>query len=173
MTATKITLRLALAVSAMLLTTCIWAQASPADSATGKINGATISIKYSSPSVKGRPIWNALVPYGKIWRAGANTATSFTTDKDIKVEGQTLPAGKYSLYALVNENEWTMIFNSQSGQWGITRAGETTDDPTKDVIKVKVKPVKSASMNERLVYVIDSKGFSLRWENLEVPVSIK
>ena len=173
---TMITKKLILLSTTLLLTTAIWAQggkASPADSAIGKINKATIIIRYSSPSVKGRKIWGELVPFNKVWRAGANSATTFETDKDITIEGQKLAAGKYSLYALVGENEWTIILNSQTGQWGITRAGETTEDPAKDVLRIKVKPKKSDAMNERLLYVINPKGFSLKWENLELPVSIK
>lgn len=158
----------------VLFTGTAWAQpASPAATATGTINGANLSIKYSSPSVKGRQIWGALVPYDKVWRAGANQATVFETDKDIRVEGKPLPAGKYSLYAIPGEKEWTIILNSQTGQWGITRQGETTEDPAKDVMRVIVKPAKSAAMYERLTYTINAKGFVLSWENLEVPVRIK
>jgi hypothetical protein len=162
-----------LSFAMLLMSTQIWSQASPAATATGKAGDAAITINYSSPSVKGRQIWGGLVPYDKVWRAGANQATIFQTDKDIKVGGKALPAGKYSLYALVGEKEWTIIFNSQTGQWGINRDGSTTEDPAKDVIRVTVKPVKSATMNERLVYTINSKGFVLSWENLDVPVSIK
>lgn len=140
---------------------------SPATTATGKAGGANVSINYSSPSVKGRKIWGDLVPYNQVWRAGANEATVFTTDKDITVEGKKLAAGKYSLFALPGQNEWQMIFNSQTGQWG------TQHDASKDVLTVTVKPVKAATMNERLLYDITAKGFSLKWENLEVPVSIK
>lgn len=147
---------------------------SPDATATGKVNGATITINYSSPAVKGRQIYGTnLVPYGKVWRAGANKATTFETDKDIKVEGKTLAAGKYSIYAIAGEKEWIIIFNSMTGQWGITRAGETTEDPAKDVLRVTVKPRKSDTMNERLVYTIGDKGVVLSWENLDVPISIK
>lgn len=175
MTTTSIARKLTLLSSALLMTTLIWAQKpSPDTVSTGQVNGANITINYSTPGVKGRTVWGGpMVPYGKVWRAGANTSTTFTTDKDLTVEGQKLPAGKYSLYILVEENAWTYIFNSQTGQWGITRAGETTEDPAKDVIRVKVKPAKTASFYERLAYVIDSKGFSLRWENLQGWVSIK
>src|SRR5882762_3699069 len=96
---------------------------SPPAMAIGKIGSAAITINYSSPSVKGRQIWGALVPYGKAWRAGANEATLFLTDKDIKVEGKSLPAGQYSLFAVPGEKEWSIIFNSQTGQWGIKRGG--------------------------------------------------
>src|ERR1043165_8960928 len=102
---------------------------SPPDSTTGQIGGATITINYSSPAVKGRKIWGELVPYGKVWRAGANQATTFETDKAIKIEGKELPAGKYSLFAQPGENEWQLIFNSETGQWGIKRTGEANFDP--------------------------------------------
>ncbi len=88
--------KLTLLTSALLLTIITWAQKpSPDTVSTGKVNGATITINYSTPGVKGRTIWGSnLVPYGKVWRAGANSATTFTTDKDLTIEGQKLPAGK-------------------------------------------------------------------------------
>jgi hypothetical protein len=145
-------------------------KASPAATATGTINGATVTINYSSPAVKGRTIWGTLVPYDKVWRAGANEATIFTTSKALTIQGKTIPAGKYSLYAIPGEKEWKIIFNSQTGQWGIKRDGSTTQDPTKDVAVVTVKPEKSMGMSERLTYTISGKGFQLNWENLTVPV---
>lgn len=148
-------------------------KASPAATATGKVGDATLTISYSSPAVKERKIWGGLVPYDKIWRAGANEATIFETDKPVKVEGKELPAGKYSLYVLPTEKMWTIIFNSQVGQWGITRAGLSTNDPTKDVLKVDVKPSESKTFNERLLYEVNAKGFSISWEKLTVPVKVK
>src|SRR2546421_2783873 len=174
-----ITRGLAFTLAGLFMSSMIWAQGdksnrpSPPATATGKVAGANITINYSSPAVKGRKIWGDLVPYDKVWRAGANEATIFTTDKDIKVEGKSLPAGKYSLYAIPGQKQWTIIFNSQTGQWGIQRNGETTEDPAKDVLRVNVKPVKSASSRERLGYEVNSKGFALLWENLKVPVSIR
>ena len=169
----KIIKGLTLSFALSLMTSLIFAQASPAATATGAIGAANLTIKYNSPSVKGRAIWGGLVPYDKVWRAGANTATSIETDKDLKVEGKALPAGKYSIYAIPGEKEWTIIFNSQTGQWGVKSATESSLDPTKDVLRVTVKSKKSATMNERLVYTINDKGFVLSWENLDVPVSIK
>jgi hypothetical protein len=165
-----------LAVSGIFIASTLWAQGgrpSPAATATGKVKGATITINYSSPGVKGRKIWGELVPYDKVWRAGANEATLFATDKDLKVEGKALPAGKYSLYAIPGEKEWTIIFNSVTGQWGINRDGTTTEDPAKDVLRVTVKQVTSPEFNERLIYMVDDNGFSLYWENLKVPISAK
>lgn len=169
----------ALLLAGVFMSSATWAQAdksqrpSPPATATGKVQGATITINYSSPSVKGRKIWGDLVPYDKVWRAGANEATLFETDKNINIEGKELAAGKYSLYAIPGEKGWTFIFNSATGQWGINRDGTTTEDPAKDVLRVTVTSKKSASFNEKLMYKVDDKGFSLLWENLEVPVSIK
>jgi hypothetical protein len=145
--------------------------ASPRDSVSAKVGGATISINYGSPSVKGRKIFGGLEPYGKLWRAGANQATTFTTDKDITIEGKKLPAGKYTFFAQPGESEWKIVFNSQVGQWGINGQGANAD-PAKNVLEATVK-AKTAPMTERLKYVITKTGFSLIWETTEVPVSIK
>ena len=171
--------KLALTVLALLLTTLIWSQddkskrPSPPATATGTVNGAVITIDYSSPGVKGRKIWGGLVPYDKVWRAGANEATLFTTSKDILVEGKKLPAGKYSLYAIPGEKEWVIIFNSKTGQWGVKDDESTTEEPANDVLRVTVKPEKSSAFSERMKFLIDGKGFALEWENLRVPVSVK
>lgn len=148
-------------------------RASPPATATGKVGNATITINYSSPAVKGRKVWGDLVPYDKAWRAGANEATTFTTDKDIKVEGQTLPAGSYSLFAIPGASQWQFVFNKQTGQWGIKRTGEANYDAANNALTVAVKPQTTADMTERLLYDVNGKGFVLKWENLEVPVRIK
>lgn len=145
--------------------------ASPPDSLVAKIAGANIKIKYSSPSVKGRKIFGGLEPYGKLWRAGANQATTFTTDKDITIEGKKLAAGTYTFFAMPGEKEWKVVFNSQVGQWGINGQGANAD-PAKNVLEATVK-AKTVPMTERLKYVATSTGFSLVWETTEVPVSIK
>jgi hypothetical protein len=155
----------------LLGTSVVIGQASPAATATGKVGEATITITYSSPSVKGREIWGGLVPYDKVWRAGANKATIFETDKDITLEGKKLPAGQYSFYALPGEKEWEIYLNSETGQWGVQRSGESTRNPEKDVLAVTVKSVKS-DMNESLVYEITENGVSLKWELLEIPLKI-
>jgi len=145
---------------------------SPAEKATGKIGNANVSIQYSSPSVRGRKIWGELVPYGKVWRAGANEATLLETDKDLMVEGKKLAAGKYSVYAIPGEQEWQIIFNTQTGQWGVERNGDTTRKPEKDALVVSVKP-HAAAMAENLKYQITGNGFSLLWDKLEIPVTVK
>lgn len=142
--------------------------ASPRDSVSGKIGKANVTINYGSPSVKGRVIWGDLVPYNKVWRAGANEATTFVTDQALQVEGKSLAAGSYGFFVIPGEKEWTIIFNKTPKQWGAYEYKEKDD-----ALRVTVKANKSASMNERLVYKITANGIVLAWENLEVPVSIK
>jgi len=166
---------IAIFVFALLASTVAWAQEpakgplpSPRDSVSSKVAGANIKIWYGSPSVKGRKIWGELVPYAKVWRAGANEATTFTTDKAIKVQGKMLPAGEYGFFVIPGEHQWTIIFNNVAKQWGAYKY-----EAGKDVLRVMVTPKRSAAAHERLVYLISSKGFMLDWENLEVPVAIK
>ena len=142
--------------------------ASPRDSVSGKIGKANISINYGSPSVKGRVIWGDLVPYGKVWRAGANEATTFTCDQSITVEGKTLPAGSYGFFVIPTENEWTIIFNKTVIQWGAYEYKEKAD-----ALRVMVKAKKTPVMSERLFYKVTASGIALLWESLEIPVSIK
>lgn len=146
---------------------------SPAATATGNVNGANITIAYSSPAVKGRKIWGELVPYDKIWRAGANEATLFKTDKNITVEGRSLAAGAYSIYAVPGKKSWKIIFNSETGQWGTSHEGVSTNNPAKDVLTVVVTPLKSRTSEERLKYAVTPKGMELIWENLIIPVTIR
>jgi hypothetical protein len=150
---------------------------SPPATAAGKVKGATISINYSSPSVKGRTIFGGLLPFGKPWRAGANEATIFTTDKAIEVEGKPLPAGKYSLFMTPGDKEWSIIFNSQTGQWGVNNSEAANFDPAKNVLVVTVKPKDLKDVQEKLIYTISDKefdrGFSMSWDKTKVFVSIK
>lgn len=141
---------------------------SPAAEAIGMIHGAAIKITYSSPSVKGREIWGDLVPYGKVWRTGANEATTFETDKDIKINGEKLAAGKYALFTIPGENEWTFLFNSEWDQWGAFKY-----DQSKDVLRVKAKSEMSAAFIEQMRIAIIEKMIVLSWENLVVSVEVK
>lgn len=146
---------------------------SPRDSVSGTIDGAAIKIAYGSPSVRGRKIWGGLVPYNKIWRTGANEKTIFETSKDLKIDGKTLPAGKYSLFTVPGEKEWKVIFNSDTEGWGIKHDGSANDDPAKDVLVVTVTPRKSKAFTERMKFVIGRHYFALVWDNIEVPVMVK
>ncbi|TRW24336.1 DUF2911 domain-containing protein [Flavobacterium zepuense] len=169
----KLASKIAILFMAVLTTSLATAQekkpASPPATATGKIGGANISIKYNSPFVKGRTIWGELVPYGKVWRAGANDATTFTTDKAIKVEGKDLPAGTYAFFVQPEKDGTaTVIFNKEAKQWGSYDYKDA-----QDALRVKVKTKKSAKMNESLVYTVNKGDVTLSWENLDIPVAIK
>ena len=143
--------------------------ASPPATATGKIKDATITINYASPAVKGRTIWGGLEKYDVVWRAGANEATTFETDKNLKIEGKNLPAGKYSFFLLPRASgTWTAIFNKEPKQWGAMKYEEAKDELRVDV---KVKALKETQ--ERLVYKINKGGFVLEWDKVAVPVSVK
>ncbi|WP_026951650.1 DUF2911 domain-containing protein [Algoriphagus mannitolivorans] len=134
-------------------------KASPAKTAEGTAGGSKITINYSSPAVKGRMIWGDLVPLGQVWRAGANEATTFTTSKDILIEGQKLPAGTYSFFIIPNEGTSTMIFNKVAQQWGAFNY-----DSKEDQLRVNVPSQQTSNMEERLVYEVKPDRFEIRWE---------
>jgi hypothetical protein len=135
---------------------------------SGKINGATITINYGSPSVRAREIWGKLVPFNQVWRAGANDATTFETDKELTVEGSKLPAGKYSFFVIPNEKECVIIFNKEAKQWGAYKYDEKQDQ-----LRVTVKQKVAKSKAEKLVYAIDKNTVSLSWDNWIIPISVK
>ena len=141
---------------------------SPAETATGKINGATITINYGSPSVKGREIWGKLVPFDKVWRAGANEATTFETDKEITVEGLKLPAGKYSFFVIPGGKECTIIFNKVAKQWGAYDYKEKEDQ-----LRVKVSPKATTEVTEKMLFVIAKESVSLNWEKWNIEFKLK
>lgn len=161
-------------VAAMTISVNAFAQeakktASPPATATGKIKDATITIAYSSPSVKGRTIWGGLEAYDKVWRAGANEATTFETDKNITVQGKPLPAGKYSFFLIPKASgTWTAIFNKEPKQWGAYKYEEA-----KDALRVDVKTKALQTTQENLVYKVNSNGFTMDWDKISVPVEIK
>lgn len=138
------------------------------EKASGTINSATIEINYSSPSVRGRKIWGELVPFGEVWRAGANEATTFDTNKDITIEGLKLPAGKYSFFIIPNEKECIIIFNKEVKQWGAYKYKEKEDQ-----LRVTVKPLVSSSNVEKLVYTINSDSIILSWDNWNIGLNVK
>ncbi len=166
---------LTLAAATLLLPFVLKAQShqlSPHDTVTAKVAGADLKIIYGSPAVKGRTLGTDIAPYDKAWRAGADEATLFTTSKDIMVQGKKLPAGTYSVFIIPGKASWTYIFNSQTGQWGIKRGGLANYEESKNVLTVTAKP-KPAEMTERLRYEFYKNGLSLRWDKIDVPLTIK
>jgi len=135
-------------------------------------SGATITIDYSAPSVKGRKIGSDVEPkQGQVWRAGANEATVFEVNKNVTVEGKPLPAGKYAFFTLDNgDGTWTLIFNKTWKTWG---AYDYEKNKGADALKVNVKPGKGA-FTEKLTYKIDKSGkVSLLWGDLDVAFNVK
>lgn len=156
---------------ALLIVNFINAQDKPTSTkevVTGKINGATITINYGSPSVKGREIWGKLVPFNQVWRAGANDATTFETDKEVTIEGSKLPAGRYSFFVIPNEKECVIIFNKEAKQWGAYKYKEKEDQ-----LRVTVKQKVAKTKAEKLVYLIEKNTVSLNWDNWTIPFSVK
>lgn len=136
---------------------------SPPAEAHAVIGDRQVDVHYSSPAVKGRTIWGSLVPYGKVWRTGANEATVFQTSGDLVINGKVLPAGKYALFTIPGEKEWTVIFNSVWDQWGAYKY-----DSSKDVLRISARPEKSSAYNERLKFDIDDHVVAILWENMKV-----
>nr|WP_315253915.1 DUF2911 domain-containing protein [uncultured Flavobacterium sp.] len=142
---------------------------SPAETVSGKIKDATITINYGSPSVRGRKIWGELVPFDAVWRAGANDATTFETDKDLIIEGSKLPAGKYSFFVIPNEKECVIIFNKEAKQWGAYKY-----DEKKDQVRVKIAPkTKGISSVEKLSYAINPNNVILSWDTWNIGFKVK
>lgn len=155
-----------------------------------------VTITYSRPGVKGRKIWGdppanaatgeatlddqnirpkdmVIVPYGHVWRTGANEATTFTVTDDVLINGQKLPAGAYSLHTIPEKDEWTIIFNSDAGQWG-----SFSYDQKKDALRVRVKPQIVADNQEWLLYSIpivtpNTAQVVIRWEKVAVPFTVE
>ena len=141
----------------------------PAKAVETTKDGVTISIDYSQPSVKGRTIGKDLEPLpGKVWRTGANETTVFEVNKDVKVEGKTLPAGKYALFTIANGDDWTIIFN-KTIKWG---AFSYKQD--EDVLRVNVKSKKSPKFTEHFTISVGKDGkVTLWWGDYEVGFWVK
>jgi len=135
-------------------------------------SGANVSIDYSQPAVKGRTIGKDLEPMaGKVWRTGANEATVFETSKDVKVEGKSLPAGKYGLFTLVDSatGDWTIIFNKTWNQWGAFDYKQADD-----ILRIKAKHKKADEFAERMTFTISKDGdVHLLWGNVDVKFEVK
>ena len=173
----KILLALALMSSLLFSAATVFAQdkskrkSPPAKVSETLKSGATISIDYSQPSLNGRKIGSDVEPKsGVVWRMGANEATVFEADKEVKIEGKELPAGKYSLFGLKEGDDFTLIFNKNWKIWGT--AYEANKD--QDALRVKVKSKKAKTSQEVLTYSIRKDGeVTLHWGDMEVEFEVK
>jgi hypothetical protein len=141
---------------------------SPLETVIGKLNGVETTIVYCRPSARGRTMIGGKEPFGEVWRTGANAATTITFDKDVKIEGKDLPAGKYSLFTIPNKDEWTIIFNSVHTQWG-----HYDYDKSKDVLRVTAKVEKPKAFVETFTIYTDKSNVTLAWENYKVSFNVK
>jgi hypothetical protein len=131
-----------------------------------------VEIDFSRPGVKGREIWGGLVPYNKVWRAGANEATKITFSDDVKVNGNILKAGRYGFFAIPSEDNWILICNKVADQWGAFEYNEA-----EDVLRIEVTP-EEGYFQEWLDYTITKTSettavVKLEWEKLKVPFTVE
>jgi len=136
-----------------------------------KVGITNITINYHRPLVKNRKIWDGLVPYGKVWRAGANENTTITFSDPVMIEGKPLDKGTYGLHMIPNADEWTIIFSKNSTSWG-----SFTYDQAEDALRVTVKP-RAADLHDALTYDFDqlqpdSALVELEWEKVAVPFKV-
>ena len=146
---------------------------SPPGEASVKFDdGRTVAIQYSRPSMRSRKIFGGLVPYDKVWRTGANAATSFKTDADLTIGGALVPAGSYTLYTLPGPNSWKLIINKQTGQWG------TEYSQDQDLARVDMKVSQKNAVMETFTISLDktsgtSAVLKLDWENTIASVEVQ
>ena len=163
---------LILAAMIMVLTISLFAQdkkpKSPKAEVEGQVGKAKVKIVYSQPSARERKIMGGLVPFGEVWRTGANMATTIEFDKPVKIEGKDLAAGKYALFTIPNENEWTIIINKNYDQMGAFNY-----DEKEDVLRVKVKPGKTEQFVETFTITPEKDQISMKWENTVVAFKVK
>lgn len=133
---------------------------SPLKEATFNVDNTRVHVVWGAPKVKGRTIWGELVPYGEVWRTGANEATTIEFSEDVKVEGKAIPAGKYGLFTIPEAKQWTIIFNNVPDQWGAYEY-----EKAKDQLRITVKP-ETAEFSESLNFGAENDKVYVVWDKL-------
>lgn len=153
----------------LLITTVTFAQKSPRTEATGKVGEVTVTVDYGAPSVRERVIFGDLVPYNKVWRAGANENTTISFDKDAIIKGNKVPAGKYGLFILPSEgDEWTVILSKKNDAWGSN--GYSKDN---DLIRFKVKTKAAEKSKEQMTFLVFKGGVQFNWDTTKFFIALK
>ncbi|AOW20057.1 DUF2911 domain-containing protein [Urechidicola croceus] len=153
----------------MLVTFIGYGQKSPAETAEGTVDGVHITIDYGSPRVNGRTIYGNLVPYGKIWRAGANKNTTIKFDKEVSIEGKKIPAGKYGFFIIPNENgSWTAIFNKKNDGWGAYDYKESDD-----ALRLDVEAHNTDENKEELMFKVTEDAIKFAWADKYLKLKLK
>lgn len=149
---------------------------SPEDTVGYIKNQLELSVFYNRPYKKGRPIFGGLVPFDKVWRTGANEATVFTTNQDLIVNGQDLPAGEYTLWTIPGPEQWQVIFNGKQYTWGVNTEGEASRDPKFDVVNAFVPVEKVSEVTEQFTIsfkeVNSTLYLLLEWDQTRIPVPL-
>src|ERR1700691_2620240 len=158
----------------ILFTTAAFAQGKPSPAATAACDlggGKTIKTAYSSPRMKGRKIYGSLVPFGEVWRTGANDATTFVNSADVVVGGKTVPAGSYTIFTVPSADKWTLIINKKTGEWGIPYK-YASDELSR--VDMKVSKLPSPLENFTIAYDKSGSGCTMRidWETTRASVDI-
>ena len=149
---------------------------SPKDSAAIELNDLKLEVEYNRPSKREREIFGALVPFDQVWRTGANEATTFSSNKDLVIQGMLLPKGKYTLWTVPMENSWKVMFNSGQYKWGVDEKMEPMWDPNYDVIELEVPTEKVDGTVEKFTIAFDNTTGNLKltlaWDatKIEVPI---
>lgn len=151
---------------------------SPEDTVVFQQDSLKIEVFYNKPYKKGRDVFGDLVPFGEVWRTGANEATTIKINRDINVEGSTLKAGKYSLWTIPGETSWVIIFNNNMYSWGVSFSdGKASRVEKFDALKVEVPISKNLKTVEQFTIYFDEQfgniNMFLAWDDVVVPVSIK
>lgn len=150
---------------------------SPEEIVTHTAKDATFTVFYNRPYKKGREIFGNLVPFNEVWRTGANEATTFTTDKDLLVDGTVLKAGTYSLWTIPNPESWKVIFNSKEYDWGVSMDGTAKRDASYDVLTVEVPVQPLLNIVEQFsIYFENANDFTilyLAWDRTAIAIPIK
>jgi hypothetical protein len=143
----------------------------PAQAQCKLSDGKTITVDYSSPRAKGRKIFGGLVPYGQVWRSGANEATTFVTDANLTVGGKYVPAGNYTIFTIPTADKWTLIINKKTGEWGTPYKYEG-DELARVDMKVSATPSAVENFTIALASMGGSCNLSMSWENTQASVEI-
>lgn len=153
---------------------------SPEDTVEYNNGDLSLSVFYNRPSKKGRDIFaesDGLIPYGQVWRTGANEATTFETNKDITIGGQSLSAGKYTLWTIPNADSWEIIFNSKMYDWGVNYDGTSIKEDAADVLKVSVPVQQLSSPVEQFTISLEDGAngatLNLAWDDVKISATIQ
>lgn len=145
---------------------------SPEVKQTYSVGTSKINLFYCSPSKKGREIFGGIIKYGEVWRTGANEPTTFETDKSLVVDGKKLPAGKYSLWTIPQQESWTVIFNKEIPFWGDNTDGKAARNDKTDVLQVVIPVEKLITSQEKLSIDANNNALTIIWDMTKVTVPI-